>query len=333
MADETERRLRTVNLNMLPVLRSILKHRNLTRVAEELNLTQSAVSNILKRLRDHFGDDLLVREGRKLHLSERAKRLVEPLEHAMTALDAVINQHRFDPKTAEHSFCIATADHVAATTLPLLATMLADEAPRITIQMVTASGRSTEQLLADAIDLVISPRQIVDPLFKTSQRLRTNCLTEALIDEPFVCIARGDDASFGETLTIEDYVARPHVGFALDVNFSASLEQAYLDHADFRQFNRIMTSEFTILPLIVSQSDCIALVPRSIARLASNALSLRVAPSPIPVPDLEMVAIWNRRRNDEAELTWLRTIMRRCLQRINAPYPPQRMRGFRPDTA
>ncbi|WP_421020805.1 LysR family transcriptional regulator, partial [Klebsiella pneumoniae] len=80
--DEVERRLRAVNLNMLPVLRAILKHRNLTRAAEELNLTQSAVSNILKRLRDHFDDDLLIRDGRQFRLTERANRLFGPLDDA-----------------------------------------------------------------------------------------------------------------------------------------------------------------------------------------------------------------------------------------------------------
>ncbi|NDU78342.1 hypothetical protein GWI34_38005 [Actinomadura sp. DSM 109109] len=65
-----------------------------------------------------------------------------------------------------------------------------------------------------------------------------------------------------------------------------------------------------------SQSDCVALVPRSIANLAARSLPITITPSPIPVPDLAMVAVWNRRRHDEPELTWLRALLRRSLEGI-----------------
>jgi len=318
MSEDLKRALRTTNLNMLPVLRSVLRHRNLTRAAEELNLTQSAVSNIMKRLREHFSDDLLVRDGREHRLTEKAKRLIEPLEAAMTALEGVLHSPAFDPLTAKTVFRIATADQVSAITLPRIAAMLADEAPQIAVQMITAGARSTEHLLADEIDLIVSPKLIVDPLLETSQRLRNTFQSEPLIEEPFVCIARADNAQIGERLTLADYAALPHAGFALDVNFTASIEQIYLDKHDFKQLTRVTTSEFTILPLVVSQSDCIALVPRSIAISARQSLPIRIMPSPIPVPNLELIAIWNKRRETEPELTWLRALMRRCFASIDA---------------
>ncbi|WP_447411916.1 hypothetical protein, partial [Clostridium perfringens] len=69
------------------------------------------------------------------------------------------------------------------------------EAPNVTVQMVTASGRSAERLLAEEIDLILSPVQIVRALMQTSQRLRAGLMTEDLLVEPFVCIARDDEGS------------------------------------------------------------------------------------------------------------------------------------------
>ncbi|MGM3253276.1 hypothetical protein ACS22W_25950, partial [Escherichia coli] len=87
--------------------------------------------------------------------------------------------------------------------------------------------------------------------------------------EPFVCIQRASGDDSARALSLADYAGRAHATFALEVNFAASLEQSYLDEHNLKHFNRIITSEFTLLPLIVSQSDCVALVPRSIANLAA----------------------------------------------------------------
>lgn len=159
--DADEHLLRRTNLNMLVTLREIIKHRNLTRAAESLNLTQSAVSNSLRQLRKHFGDELLVRNGRTMRLTERALKLVEPLEAALLAVQLVLKDVPFSPSTSTKRFRIATVDYVAAISAPVMANILADEAPRVSVQIITAKGRPDEDLRLDNIDLVIAPRQIL----------------------------------------------------------------------------------------------------------------------------------------------------------------------------
>src|SRR5208337_1099803 len=83
--ENLEQRLRATNLNLLPILHAVLTFRNLTRAAKALNITQSGVSNSLKQLRGHFDDELLVREGRGLRLTEKGKQLIGPLEQALGA--------------------------------------------------------------------------------------------------------------------------------------------------------------------------------------------------------------------------------------------------------
>ena len=311
--DDLERRLRTTNLNLLPILRSVLKHRNLTRAAMELNITQSGVSNSLRQLRAHFGDDLLVREGRRLRLTEKAKQLAGPLEQALTAIGDVLANPAFDPATSTKHFRVATADYVTAITAPDIAALMEAEAPSVTLQMVTARGRSVGDLRSGEIDMLISPRQIIEAAVFDAPDLMKQLTIEPLAREPFVCLARNDDADFARGLTREEYLARPHASFHLDLVAHASLEHAYLLENDVPQFNRILTSDFAVLPLIAARSGCVVLAPRSLARMAVTSLPLQIGPSPLPVPDLELMMIFPRRRNDEPELSWLRQIFKRCI--------------------
>lgn len=309
-----ERNLRTVNLNLLPVLRAALKHRNLTRAAEELNITQSGVSNSLKQLREHFGDELLVRSGRSLRLTEKAKQLVEPLEQAYAAIQNVVATDSFDPRTSRRAFKIATADYVTAITAPAMAAAMATEAPLMSIQMVTAHRRSASDLRAGNVDMVISPRQIIEAVVYDAPGTAKDLRIEALGREPFVSLARKSDRAFARGLTQAAYLARPHASFHLDLEAHASLEHGYLLSEGIQQFNRILTSDFTILPLIAARSDCVVLAPRSLARLAIRSLPLRIRPSPLPVPDLELMMIWRHSHAENLELAWLRSLLVRCIR-------------------
>ncbi|MDR3470523.1 MAG: LysR family transcriptional regulator [Devosia sp.] len=311
--DDLERQLRATNLNLLPILRAVLKHRNLTRAAEELNLTQSAVSNSLRQLRGHFCDELLMRDGRGLRLTEKAKRLMEPLEAALASVAQVLANPRFDPFVSTHQFRVATADYVSAITAPEMAALMGQEAPHVTVQMLTARGRSIGEIRSGDIDMVISPRQIVEAAIFDAPALMRELTIEPLGREPFVCLARSDDRAFARGLTREEYLSRPHASFHLDLTAHASLEHAYLIEHQTPQFNRILTSDFAVLPLIAARSDCIVLAPRSLSRLAARGLALQIGPSPLPVPDLELVMVFLGRRGDEAELGWLRQLFRRCV--------------------
>jgi DNA-binding transcriptional LysR family regulator len=310
--DDLDRLLRTANLNLLPVLRAVLRHQNLTRAAEELCITQAAVSNNLRQLRAHFNDELLVKDGRGLRLTDKARQLIDPLEKALGALAAVLAAPTFDAGRSTRHFRIATADYVFACTAPELAVLMGQEAPAVTIQLVTATGNSYLDVLDGEIDLVIGPDRIIDPAIHQSPSLAREFAVEPLAREPYVCLARKDDEAFARGLSVEEYLARPHASFHLDLKEHASLEYAYLIDNEVPQFNRILTADFIVLPLIAARSDCIVLAPRSIARLAVQVLPLQIGTCPLPIPDLELVMLMRRRRKCEPEMEWLRGLFRRC---------------------
>ncbi len=305
--------LRQTNLNLLPVLRAVLRHRNLTRAAEELNLTQSAVSNSLRQLRSQFGDPLLVRDGRQLVLTRKAASLVQPLEQAMRAVQAVLAEETFDPRHSTRRFRIATADYVTAITLPRLAALLTGEAPGVRVQTLTTRPHAFEDLKLETIDLVIAPRDFIDAALLFEPDETQDISDERLCREPFVCIGRADDDALRTGMSREDYLKRAHAGFCLDLEFHGSLERAFLRDAHLEQFDRILTSNFMMLPFIVASSGCLALIPRSLAVQAMRTLPLRMIDPPIPVPELDLTMIWLRRRDGEPEMKWLRSVLHRCL--------------------
>ena len=307
-----ENRLRTVNLNLLPMLHAILRHASLTRAAKEMNVTQSAASNNLRRLREIFGDELLVKDGRDMRLTETARRLIEPLEETIRSIATFLEEKPFNPATARRRFRIATADYITAVMMPGLLDILAAEAPHVGVQMLTGRRRAADDLRAETIDLVIAPREFMGTSLFEARNQGGDLVHEKLFTDSFVCVARDDD-SLPASLTVEDYLSRPHASFFLDLDTHASLEQSYLQENRIDQFDRVLSASFSLLPMMAARSDCLALIPGSLARLMAPLYRLRVLKSPLPVPDLNLVAVWLRRREGDPELAWLRRALIRCV--------------------
>ena len=287
------------------MLDEVLRHRNLTRAAEALNLTQSAVSNSLKLLREHFQDELLVRDGRKLRLTEFGETLLGPLEEAMGAVRRTFAPEIFDPATSRQRFRIATADYVMAIIAPHLVAIQSRQAPHIAVQMLNARKQSDEDLRAGRIDMIVAPkRMITGPRTQRGDFLK-DAIVVPLLTEKLVCIGHRDDTDLRLGLTAERYLERAHAGFFLDYEIHASLEQFHLGETGATQFDRMLTSSFSTLPMIVANSDCLALLPESMARAAKTYLPIDYVASPVDVPPLELVMVWHRRRERDHGMSWL----------------------------
>lgn len=315
-------KLRSVNLNLLPVLREVLRHRNLTRAAETLNLTQSAISNSLKQLRDHFGDELLVRDGRSMRLTEVGERLVGPIEEAMLAVQRALAPHRFVPEESQQRFRIATADYVMATLAPPLSKLLEQEGPHMSVQMLTARRQSGDDLRVGRVDMIILPKRMLYAGLDRDRSAAGEAVIKPLMTESLVVVGHKDDPDLKRPLTAQRYLSRPHAGFFLDLDVHASLEQFFLHESDIRRFERILTSSFSTLPLIAATGSALTLLPESMARRAVATLPLKMAPCPIEMPPLEIIMVWHKRRDDDEALHWLADALSRS---ANAPMDENRV--------
>jgi DNA-binding transcriptional LysR family regulator len=138
---------RTLDLNLLRVFDEVMSERNLTRAANNLALTQPAVSNALKRLRDALGDELLQRQGYGVEPTPAALTIWPAVREALAHLQVALGSVPFDAAHTSASFVLSMADATAAMLMPPLVQIIAQEAPQVQLRVVPLTTRDPRKLL------------------------------------------------------------------------------------------------------------------------------------------------------------------------------------------
>jgi LysR family transcriptional regulator, nod-box dependent transcriptional activator len=301
--------LRAFNLNTLPVLREILAHGSVSKAALALNVSQPALSATLKQLRAHFDDDLLVRTPIGMKLTEKAERVLAPLERAIDALYSVV---RSEGQTGDAvTFTIATTDHIISRlAVPLLRNLL-DNATLIRPNFVNTGPNTVDELMSGEIDMAIFPRSALMADGASSAEL-SKIVSLQLFTENFVVIGRADDPCLGPDMTVEAYLRFPHISFSINPNKHVTVEQAHLAINGYKQNELMQVSTSTLLPDLVMEFGCLALLPRHMAESAAVKLPLQLFTPPIVFPPMEWVALWHQRSNDTRTTMALVAALQKC---------------------
>ena len=154
--------LRSVDLNLLVVLDALLAECNVSRAGQRIGLSQPATSAALGRLRQIFGDPLLVRAGRGLVRTRVADDLVIPLRETLGQVERlIVERPEFDPGTADRTFTISASDYATLVLLAPFVRALAAEAPGITVDLLPRFRDVNDLLTSDRADIVIEPRELI----------------------------------------------------------------------------------------------------------------------------------------------------------------------------
>lgn len=311
---EGSRALRAVNLNLLPILRELLRQRNVTAAAKQLGLTQSGVSEGLGRLRSQFGDELLVRVGRRMVPTALALDLYPRLEDILGATEELLRPTQFDPAKNERDIRIATGDTIALALGQELVKRLALHAPRTTVQFVSVQSPTRTELDEGKIDFLIIPRGVIPSAVLSEEGL--DRLT--LYWEQWVCIARKDHPAIGDRLSLDLLDELPVIACRLD-------ELSYLHGAlpGRRRTDQIQVSQFTLLPIMVAGSDALAMVQRHVAEWFARLLPIRVLELPLPFPDLEVCAFWSAFHRNDPMHNWMRGQLQEIIAEADNPWLPR----------
>jgi LysR family transcriptional regulator, nod-box dependent transcriptional activator len=305
------RKIRRMNLNRLPILWEVLRCRNLSNAAENLGLTQSTISTVLKGLREWFDDELLVPSGREMVLTERAQELLPILQATLELLGDVLWAPCFDPALDSGTFRISTADYISMLILPRLAEKFSTDAPSLTLHVFPPSKSAMRDLKMGVTDLLIGPEQLVDWI--GARQEESYYKFEHCFDDSLVCIAReGTDIS---KIDHDTYLNTPHASIFLQRELPASIEYDSLISRRLVQNNRIFVPEFSLLPLLVQHSEMISLVPRSVAELYSSMTRITIFDPPVAFPDLKLVLLWVRGREKDARFGWFLNEIRTAFRR------------------
>src|SRR5215216_2732438 len=198
--------LRQVNLNLLVALHALITQRNVTRAADQVGLTQSAMSGELRRLRALFADELLVRVGREYHLTPLAEDLSGPVAEIIASIEDTFSRRvTFDPRLDERSFSIAMSDYAMLVLLAPLLQRLGQEAPRIALHIHPLQPEAASTLLKPGgMDLVIAPQREVE-----------NVRQLTLFSDRYVCAVRADHPQVGERLTLTLFERLPRLEWGI----------------------------------------------------------------------------------------------------------------------
>lgn len=305
-----------LDLNLLLVLDALLTERHVTRAGRRVGLTQPATSRALARLREHFKDPLLIRDGNALLPTTRAEQLADQLALALAGLaEALSDPTPFDPKTARLTLSIAAADYAQFVALPPLIAHLQQVAPGVDLVVKDLGATPVAEALAEGrIDLALAPRPGSARLPRRGAEVfdeGAHLFRRHLFDERFVCLVRRDHPRVKKRLTLETFVALPHAFIAPRGTPGGIVDDALAALGRERRV-AVMLQSFLVAPWLIAQSDLVITLAERLAKALSTTLPLQVYPPPLPLPPFAIEVIWHERRHRDPAHRWLRGELVAC---------------------
>ena len=304
-------RLKQTRLDLLPVLHELLRTRSVTRTARSLGITQPAVSQALQRLRERFGDDLLVSLGRDLQPTDRAEALARPLRNALEEIDALLLPARpFDPATEALHVVITTADYVSLLLAPILLQICATEAPEVVFEFIEGGVRNADDLAR--VDFFIAPRAYGHTLGKRIGSM-------PLWQDDVVCIAAARNAAIPPRITPEAFRRLRQAAYQRNPRIPEQV-RLLLQPTSVLETRRVCTlPDFLVLGAVVDPADCVALVPRKMANQLVRWRDLKIVELAYANRHLAIDAYWSLAANGRRGHPWCQTLLARAASGIARP--------------
>lgn len=280
-----------VDLNLLRTLNVLLSEMNVTRAAEQLNVTQQAMSGSLKRLRLHFNDELLEPVGRHLELTPLAVALKTPLRELMLTVELTLAiKPSFDPLCSTRQFRIALSDYASITFLPLLMPLLARAAPGIGCEFFPIDDAVFHDIEEGKLDFCLLPSNW--RLYQNTQPVGLRSLI--LFEDDFVCAVDHDHPHCGSTMTVAEYAAMSHTIARFSGNIRSLFDHA-LTVAQLEISVAATARSFTNLLFMVPGTPHVATAQRKLVMAFSAMLPIRMIECPIPIDTLYENLSWHAR--------------------------------------
>jgi DNA-binding transcriptional LysR family regulator len=309
--------LKNIDLNLLVYLDVLLLKRNVTRAAESLGISQPAMSNGLQRLRKLFNDPLLVRTSNGMSPTERAERL-QPLvrEIVMSVEKAVESEQEFEPARATRVFRISVSDYTESTLVPHLLRYMRSRAPNITLDFLTPSDVTFEDLEHSHVDMVIN---------------RFDSLPESLHQrtvwhDSFSCLASRHNP-IRYDFDLENYLLASHIwvsktgmGVGVGVEPEAVQKLGWVDDAlakiGKKRRIRVFTRHYQAAMKLAEARDLVVTLPTRAANLARDNPEVVILEPPFEIPEIELQMAWSPLLQHNPAHQWLRGVIAEVAQEV-----------------
>jgi len=296
---------RTLDLNLLRVFDVVMAERNLTRAAERLSLTQPAISNSLKRLRNAVGEDLLTRSAHGVVPTARAEALWPEVRSALGRLRGVLAPGEFDPAADATNFRIAMADATAALFMPPLVAQIEQSGAQSNLRSLPLTTRDPRALLerGDAeVAVGFFPETVAAVLAQgDSALLRRQRLNEG----EYTCVMRRGHPLAKQPLTLDSYCAAHHLLVSLSGRDHGLADQVL---AGLNRKRRVVltVNQYFTAGRVVANSDLLTVLPAYFIDSTGYRDQLLSRPLPFALPSLHLEMIWHIRNDRSSAHRWLR---------------------------
>jgi DNA-binding transcriptional LysR family regulator len=255
---------RTLDLNLLRVFDEVMAERSLTRAARNLSLTQPAVSNALRRLRETLGDELVQRSGQGMAPTPRALAIWPAVREALQQLQESLVPSEFVPGTANTTFVLAMADATAAELMPGLVETLDQEAPGVSMRVVPLTTRDPRRLLdEETCDLAVGyfPSLLADLTAHAQSGEPLPFLHQRLYDGEYVCVMRKDHPLATGPFTLNRFCAARHMLVSFSGRPYGFIDEALASLG--RERHVVLTvNQFFTAGRVVANSNLLTVLPR-----------------------------------------------------------------------
>ena len=305
---------RQLDLNLLRVFDTVMAEGSLKRAADKLALTQPAVSNAMRRLRDALGDELLVRQGHGVQPTPRALTLWPVVREALASLQQSLAPEVFNPATATTTLVLAMADATAGTLIPNLVPILEREAPQLSIRIVPLTTRDPRPLLdAETADMAVGyfPAVLADLTARAQAGTLVPHAHRRLYDGEYVALMRKDHPLALMPLTLEHYCAARHLLVSFSGRAYGFIDEALAALGRKRQIV-LTVNQYATAARVVAQSDLLTVVPRHFVPITGMPSQLQVHPLPLEVPAVHVDVLWHKRGPNKAAYEWLLQALNRA---------------------
>lgn len=293
--------VRNLDLNLLRIFDRLLAERKVSAAAESLGVTQPAVSNALKRLRDITGDELFTRTSTSMQPTPFAMQIAEPIAYALATIEATFSASTlFDPASSDRTFKLGLTDIGEAYVLPKLLSETATSAPGIKFTTV----RTGPDTLREAME-----KGLIDIALGLLPSLQGNFFHRRMMRNRYVVCARSTHPLAHEARwTIKDFLDQDHVVVAA-VGTGHGAVDVQMARAGLARRVRLTVPHFLAVGPILRESNVVATLPQTLASILHGPYGLVSIEHPIQIPAVNIDVFWHRRQHRDPANVWLRGLM------------------------
>lgn len=288
----------------------IYRTQSMTRAAEQLGLSQPTASIWLSKLRRQWRDPLFVRTSAGMQPTPRADELIGPAREALNLLRRLAGGSAdFDPARAQRIFRICMTDASHITILPQLLARIRSVGPDIRLEVANIAANTPQMLESGEADLAIG----------LIPGLESGFHEQSLYTQDFVCLVNARHPRIGDVFTARAYKEEAHIGILSSTSYT--MLQSSLKRQRIERRVMLELPGFLGLATVVSSTDLVATVPRTIGETLARTGAIRVFPCPVRMPGFAVKQYWHDRFHHDAGHRWLRSL---CVELFSANPPPKK---------